>query len=881
MTARLATLDELVESFSRRGSQPALVAFGADAVATHDYATLHDEIRRFAGGLAQRGIGPGDRVLLWAPNSVGWVAGYFGIVTAGATAVPLDSQAPPERAAAVLEHSGAKLVLTTRSHAAALERVALRKPDAVLLDAPATEPRSWLNVAAAGFSKPASDAQRVASLLYTSGTTGTPKAVPLTHANFGANVSALAGAKLIGPADVVLVPLPFHHVYPFTVGLLTVLATGARVVLPAGISGPEITRAASESGATALIAVPRLCTAIWEGIERGVKSRGKRAQRLFRALLRLSMVVRRFTGVAIGKALFRPLHEKVGPKLRTLGCGGAQLDTELARKLEGLGFTVLTGYGLTETSPVLTFNQHDHRKLGTEGVALPGVELGSLAHPDYEHGEILARGPNVFSGYLDNPEETRNAFTPDGWFKTGDLGWIDKRGFLHIAGRRKEVIVLPDGKNVFPDEIEEEFVASTLIAEIGVLEHEGRLRGLVVPDERALRERGAHRVEELLKEEIASVAARLPPYQRLSDYRITRTPLPRTPLGKLRRHLLNEAYVEAATRRQDAPAAALAEDDRKLLETEPARAVWAWLKARYPDRKLTPDTSPQLDLDIDSLEWVTLTLELQQQFGIVVDGDAVSRILTLRDLLREVIAAPRAAATAPGVEKPLPTIEPRNAILQLVGAALFALNRLLLRTYFKLETHGVESLPAADAAFLIAPNHVSYLDALVVAAALPRRYLRNVHWAGWVGRMYAGPVSRLVSRATQVFPVEPDRDAGSAIALGLAVLEQRGILVWFPEGGRSHDGQLQRFQSGIGLLLGKSGAAAVPTAILGAFEAWPRDRRYPRRGRVKLVFGTPLSRAELLAAGKGNTDAERIATALQAAVAALLAENGGSGFSRD
>jgi long-chain acyl-CoA synthetase len=143
--------------------------------------------------------------------------------------------------------------------------------------------------------------------------------------------------------------------------------------------------------------------------------------------------------------------------------------------------------------------------------------------------------------------------------------------------------------------------------------------------------------------------------------------------------------------------------------------------------------------------------------------------------------------------------------------------------------------------------------------------------------MHAGPISRLVSRATQVFPVEPDRDAGSAIALGRAVLDGRGILVWFPEGNRSHDGELQRFQAGVGLLISNSDTTAVPTAILGAFEAWPRDRRYPRRGRVKVVFGTPLSRAQLLAAGQGNSDAERIATALQGAVAALLALHRGRG----
>jgi long-chain acyl-CoA synthetase len=870
MTARLTTLEQLVDSFAPRRDTPALVTFAADRATTCDYGSLHAEIRRVATGLQQRGLGEGDLALLWAPNSVAWVAAYFGIVSCGATAIPLDNQTPAERAAAVLRHSRAKLALTTQAHAAELERLDPgARVDCVLLDGAPDDSRSSQSLPAGTLRPPAPDPARVASLLYTSGTTGTPKAVPLTHGNLAANVSALVGAKLVDAADVVLVPLPFHHVYPFTVGLLTVLATGARIVLPAGISGPEITRAASESRATALIAVPRLCAAIWDGIERGVRSRGKRAERVFRALLRVSLFVRRWTGITLGRALFRTLHERVGPRLRTLGCGGAQLDAEIARNLEGLGFTVLTGYGLTETSPVLTFNTHKRHKLGTEGVALPGVEIRTLVHPEYEHGEIVARGPNVFSGYWNNPAETQAAFTPDGWFKTGDLGWMDERGYLHIAGRSKEVIVLPDGKNVFPDEVEEEFAASTLIAEIAVLEQQGRLHALIVPDERSIRERGAHRVAELLKEEIAAVGARLPPYQRLSDYRITRTPLPRTPLGKLRRHLLADAYAQAATRRAETQAAPLSADDRKLLETEPAAKIWSWLGARYPDRTLTLETSPQLDLHIDSLEWVTLTLELQREFDVALDGAAVSRIVTLRDLLHEVLAAPRPAANG----RPLgaaQTLEQPNAALRALGALLFAVNRLFIRTMFRLEAEGLDTLPPPEASFLIAPNHVSYLDALAIAAALPRRYLRNVHWAGWAGKMYAGPIIRLVSRSTGVFPVEPDRDAGSAIALGRAVLEARQILVWFPEGGRSHDGRLQRFLAGVGLLLGEDDACAVPTAVLGSFEAWPRNQRYPRRGRVRVVFGRPLRRSELLANGRGNNDAERIAAALQAAVAALI-----------
>src|SRR5690606_40034947 len=170
-------------------------------------------------------------------------------------------------------------------------------------------------------------------------------------------------------------------------------------------------------------------------------------------LLSVSGESRRLIGVPIGRWLFRSVHAAVGPSLRILGCGGAKLDERLAQNLEALGWTVLTGYGLTETSPVLTFNAPRRRRLGTEGQPLPGVEIRVDKRPEEPHGEIQARGPNVFSGYWQNPDATREAFTPDGWFRTGDLGFLDADGFLHIVGRSKEVIVLADGKNVFPEEV--------------------------------------------------------------------------------------------------------------------------------------------------------------------------------------------------------------------------------------------------------------------------------------------------------------------------------------------------------------------------------------------------------------------------------------------
>jgi len=870
----MQTLTELAASFAERGEAPAIHVFTSNGGEIVSYAALHERVRRTAAALSARGIAPGDRVLLCAPNGPDWVAAYFAIVSIGAIAVPVDDQVGREQLVGIVRHAAPRYAFTTRKHVdelaagpSALDAYHLiGAGSATSLDAlelPDSSVAASLDERTAGV-RP----EQTASLLYTSGTTGTPKAVPLTHRNLVSDARALIEARLIGPRDRVLMPLPLHHTYPFTVGMLLVLGLGARMVIPSGVTGPEITGAAKVSEATAMLGVPSLYEAVWQSIDARVKAGGPRRERLFRRMLSLSRRLTRLTGMPIGRLLFRSVHAAVGPKLRILGCGGAKLDPRLADNLESLGWTVLTGYGLTETSPVLTFNSLRKRRLGTEGRPIPGVEIRIDRDPEAPHGEILARGPNVFAGYWQNDDATRSAFTADGWFRTGDLGFVDDAGFLHIVGRSKEVIVLPDGKNIFPEEVEQCY-AMPLLREIGIFERNGALVALAVPDEDEVRRRGGLGVLRLLKEEIETRAADLPPYQRIVDFRVVREPLPRTRLGKIRRHLLPELFENADKRTLEEAPIELDEADRALIEATPTtRAVWEWLKERYPDRALGLDMSPQLDLQIDSLGWVGLTLELEQRFGVSLPAAAVSRVLSLRDLMTEVRRAETEAGTTPAPAEA--TAPPRQRLpMRAIGALLYAVNRLLVRTLYRLDVEGADRLPA-DRCLTITPNHLSYLDPLVIAAALPGGVLRETYWAGWVGVMYAGPISRFVSRATRVFPVDPDQDLAGAIGTARALLDRGSSVVWFPEGRRSPTGELLPFRPGVGVLLKESNCLVVPARISGTYEAWPPRRRRPRiGGALRVVFGEPVSIDTLRTEGTGDTDELKIVDALERRVAAL------------
>ena len=860
---RYVTLQDFVAELASLGEAPALIAVSNGQASVRSFAALAREARRFADELARDRVGAGEPIAIVGPNSAAWAIAFLGVVASGAAAMPLDDRSSVEELRAALERGACRRAFVTRAHAERL-RAAGWQGDVRFLEPAASAPSAGCDETV---TLPKSAPGDVAVLAFTSGTTGTPKAVPLTHSNILANLEALRAERLIGHGDRALLPLPLHHVYPLTVGFMTPLASGAAVVLPSGVGGPELVEALQVGRATHMVGVPRLYEALLAGIRARIRARGRAAARLFSLMLWASIVMRRLTGFRIGRALFRGLHRQLASDLGLLACGGAALDVAIERTLEGLGWEVLTGYGLTETSPILTFNRRGAARPGSAGQPVAGVRV-RIARPDAQGvGEIEVAGPSVFAGYRGDPAATRAAFSPDGWLRTGDLGTLDRGGYLRVVARAGETIVLPDGKKIFPETVESAYEQSRFIREVAILSVGGALAGLVVPDLEAIRRTGAERIEDRLRDELAVLGARLPPWQRLQGFAVTRTGLPRTHLGKIRRHLLPPLYAAARERKAEVPPSPLSQEDRALLADPVAARLWDWLSARYPGRSLSLDTSPQLDLGLDSLGWVGFTLELRPAVGIDLTEDAVARVVTLRDLLREAVAAASAPARKP-VAADERWFRPRGAVRWTMHRLVAVLAWVVMRLIFRLSVEGLGNIPASGPC-LICPNHASYLDPFAVAAALPYRVLRDTYWGAWTGRLFLGPLTRLFSWIVQAIPVDPDRAVGTSLTLGLSVLLHGKFLVWFPEGARSPTGELQKFHRGVGSIIAPSRVPTVPTLISGSFASWPRGKFLPRPGRITVRFGKAISADQLAATGKGETEPEKIADALHAAVAAL------------
>jgi long-chain acyl-CoA synthetase len=862
------TLQQLSDRIGEYGDRTGLVDLASTSGQVWTFKTLKNESLSLANRLLEEGVKPGDRIALSAPNSAGWIIAALAVLRVGAVCMPIDTQSTDEQLTHMLRLSRPKKAFVS-------EQMAKRLAALDLEDGPQTEViagafRAGGAPAARDF--PKVSAEDTAVIFFTSGTTGPPKGVPLNHRNLIHQLDVLRDLELVNETDRLLLPLPTHHVYPFTVGLLTPMYLGVPIVFPSGLTGAELAAALREQDISFILGLPRLYSALYDGIQNRIAKLRWPLRPAMHGLISLSTWLRARFGLRAGRWLLRPLHAGFAPKLHTLVSGGAPLAPDLAQRLEGFGWQVASGYGLTETSPLLTLITPESRDFDGAGKPVRDVKL-RIRKTDDDMGEVEVSGPNVFSGYLENPEETAKSFSEDGWFQTGDRGRLDPDGTLHLFGRLSTLIITPSGEKIQPDPLEEHYERHPAISEIGILQRDDRLVAVVVPEAEAAGDDERAAMSQALSERARELAS----FQRLSGFEISREPIARTRLGKIRRKKLQERYdaLHAGKAEEETGPVALEnmrEEDRALLEHEPARQVWRFLADRFPDVRLRPDSSFTHDLGVDSLGWVDLSLDIQHVSGAELTEDDVAEIHTIRDLLRTVSRKTPSGVAAKPVD---PLDRPEDVLSEedrvwLAPASLptrwltafgYSLNRMVFRVFFGLKVEGVERIPR-DTPMILTPNHTSYMDGPTLAAALDNEIIFRLRWAGSRNILMSSRLKRLFSRAARIVPIDPGAAARRDLAYGAATLKQGETLVWFPEGGISHSGRLQPFQPGAALLADKFKVPVVPVIIQGTSEALPPGHQIPRLKPVRVRFGQPLDPREVAETSEEDRTWRRINQAL-------------------
>jgi long-chain acyl-CoA synthetase len=858
------------------------------AVTPTSYGELDAQAARIAAWLVTQGLQPGDRAAILADNDARWIATYLGVLRIGAVAVPLDTAYKAAQVRTVLENSGARLLFTTQKYAAtaqtAVEGIAASgsTPSLLLISgaAPGIPDASVLADLSPQREVAPVAPDAAAVILYTSGTTADPKGVVLTHANLEAERSGAFAIVRVTEDDAILGVLPLFHALAQMANLLLPLAVGARVVFLDTVSSSTLVSALADRGITIFACVPQFFYLIHQRILSEAAKKGWLARTFLRTVMRVNAWTRDHLRVNPGRVLLGSIHRKLGARMRLFVTGGSKFDAAISRDLYGLGFTILNAYGLTETSGGATIVRPDDVFNESVGQPFPGVDIRILEPSASDErdddgkgdGEVLIRGPIVMREYYRRPDATAESLR-DGWLHTGDLGRLDARGRLFITGRKKEIIVLSSGKNLYPEEIEAHYRQSAFIKELCVLglarpgePSAERLHAVVVPDEAVMRERGVVNLKELMRFEIESLAVQLPAHKRILSYDISLEPLPRTTTGKIRRFEIQKrllAQAAASTDAEQAPESA----DEAAWRGQPGRdAVLTLVAERLDKPSIRPDANLELDLGLDSMERVELLTLLEQRQGTRVAAETRATIFTVRQLIEAVEAAPPAAGTtaAAGAEGDASAELPWEALLSapidpvlqadlarpkwlgvFVYYSALRLGSLLTRLVTGFRVTGREHLPARGP-FLICPNHQAYLDPFFLAAALPFATVRQLFFVG-AAEYFETPLMKRFARSVNLIPVDPDANLVTAMQAGAAGLRMRKVLILFPEGERSIDGEIKKFRKGAAILSSHLDAPIVPVALDGLYELWPRRRPLnwrrllPWNARpIVVAFGPPL-----------------------------------------
>ena len=758
----------------------------------------------------------GDKVAIFSENRPEWIYALYGAWSRQSVAVPIDFMATPEEVAYILNDCRPHAVFCSRQTEDSVHRAlaGIHHSTVVLvfedLFKPTRDfPDNDISI---------DDAEKTAAIIYTSGTTGSPKGVMLSYDNIFANVESVSQTIPIYERDrTVMALLPFHHVFPLLGTIVAPLAVGATVAFSPSLTPADMMATLQNNRVGLIVGVPRLYAAFHKGITDKIN-----AQFITRFIFRIAAIVNMR---AFSRKIFATVHRGFGGNIDYLVSGGAKLDENIARDFKTLGFEMLEGYGMTEAAPMISFTRPGHWKIGSAGEPIPTLDV------TVKDGEIVARGRNIMQGYYHKPEETEEILK-DGWLHTGDTGYLDDDGHIHITGRIKETIVLSNGKNINPEEIEKKLKSlSPCIADVGVYMKNDVLKAAICPDFRVLREKGIVNIDEMVRWDIIDRYNRqASPAKKIMKFVLMKDELPKTRLGKLQRfRLAFHAAETGVTRRNEVPEP----------EHEEYRVIRNYLQEEKR-RDIFPDDHIEIDLGLDSLDKVSLQTFLESTFGVRINEDifihhpTVEKLSVFMKETKKKLAVETVKWPEIFSEK-IDLSLPKTWFTQNVFKHI---SRIAFRVYFRIKSEGAENIP--DGPVILAPNHQSFFDGLFVSVFLKNKVMKNTYFYA-KEKHVRNPFLKVLANRNNVIVMDINRDLKESLQKLAEVLRKGKNIIIFPEGTRTRTGEIGTFKKAFAILSSELKVPVVPVSIAGAFEALPRGSIFPRPWRrIRVKFHLPV-----------------------------------------
>jgi long-chain acyl-CoA synthetase len=815
-----STILEYLDNFQRHARETAYVHRRGYRTQHWSYGDVLAATNRFARELESRGLGEGDKVLIWGENCAEWVAVFFGCLLRGAIVVPIDKISTPDFALRVAQQVDAKLCVCSAENSLAqlpsLHLESLKNEVAQYSPAPVAPPALTRN--------------DIVEIVFTSGTTAEPRGVVISHGNILANLEPLEREigkylkyeRIFHPLRFLNL-LPLSHVFGQFLCIFLPQLLAATVIFQDTLNPSEVIQVIKKNRVSVVVAVPRLMESLKDKIERDLESDG-RLQRFRKELAAAKdeHFVKRWWR-------FRHIHNRLGWKFWAFISGGAALDAETEEFWRRLSFVVIQGYGLTETTSLISLNHPFHTGRRSIGKVLEGREVKLDTS-----GEILVRGANVAAGYWQG-KQLKPVLNEEGWFDTGDIGELDAEGNLYFKGRKKNVIVTREGMNVYPEDLETALRAQPAVRDCVVvgLEQGGNAEPCAVL---------------LLRDSADPQTIVNGANQHLADYQRMRRwmvwpddDFPRTPTQKPKTAVIQHAVQQhfASGDGAAAPQSALGD----LISRVTGRNVGA----------LAPDAKLEGDLNLNSMDRVELMSALEDRYQVDLNQADFTKVNTIADLerlLHEPQTAQQTGYRYPRWAQRWPVTWIREFIYYLLTwpATLIMAHPKVI---------GRENLRGVDGPLLISCNHVMYLDVGFALWALPPRLRRKLAvgmlgellWQMWRPPQEWSAFLRLsykvgyylVVALFGVFPLPQRSGVRESFAYAGESVDRGYSVLVYPEGGRTPDGKPRPFRSGLGMLAARLNIPVVPLRIDGLWEMKQEGHRFARPGQLRVVIGKPMS----------------------------------------